>query len=367
MISRRILIASTILALTLGLCATASAVTEDNAFAYQGYLEDSGIPINGVMDFQIALYDAAAAGTYLQHVDIGDVAVSGGLFTVVLDYSPEFITGEARWLEIGIRPGASVGAYTVLTSRQQLRPAPYAATLIPGAVMADSDLLDRALLHAFAGDSGLADGRGAYGGQLAPRLSSNGVGVEGYTHELDGYGGYFSNSDAAGVALFVGGSGRILSTAKTKIRISALGAVAEDDTKVDFSTGSYPYLTVRPLASGFQSFFIPIQVPSVLYGVPQRLESVSISHRRTEFVSSTYIDLTEVRKQIGGGNYDNIINDGTNQGSSLWTTYTSYPSAGPLPLIDGAIVVRITCYFYGVGTANAIDIDNIELTLSSFE
>jgi hypothetical protein len=96
------------------------------AFTYQGRLTDGGNPANGAYDLQFKLYDALSAGAQVSGtLTLGDVAVSNGLFSVALDFGSVF-TGTARYLEIGVRPGSSSGAYTTLSPRQQLRPAPYA-------------------------------------------------------------------------------------------------------------------------------------------------------------------------------------------------------------------------------------------------
>ena len=52
------------------------------AFTYQGRLTDGGNPAEGAYDFQFRLYDAPSGGNLLGTVTPGDVAVSGGLFTV---------------------------------------------------------------------------------------------------------------------------------------------------------------------------------------------------------------------------------------------------------------------------------------------
>jgi len=101
------------------------------AFTYQGRLTDDGSPGEGAYDFQFKLYDAFAGGNLLGTVTPGDVAVSGGLFTVKLDFGSGVLHGDARWLEIGVRPGDSGGAYTLLDPRQELTPSPYALAL-PG-------------------------------------------------------------------------------------------------------------------------------------------------------------------------------------------------------------------------------------------
>jgi hypothetical protein len=102
------------------------------AFTYQGRLDDGGSAANGTYDFEFKLYDAASGGSEVgSTVTKGDVAVTDGLFTVELDFGSGAFTGDARWLEIGVRAGSSTGAYTTLTPRQPLRPAPYALAL-PG-------------------------------------------------------------------------------------------------------------------------------------------------------------------------------------------------------------------------------------------
>src|SRR5262249_44586290 len=52
--------------------------------------------------------------------------VTNGLFTAPLNFGANVITGQALWLEIGVRPAASQGAYTTLTPRQPLTAAPAA-------------------------------------------------------------------------------------------------------------------------------------------------------------------------------------------------------------------------------------------------
>ncbi|MGB9889192.1 MAG: hypothetical protein ACPLTQ_05930, partial [Anaerolineae bacterium] len=96
-------------------------------FTYQGRLTDGGAPANGAYDFTFALYDDPTAGAQVGGtVTRDDVNVSDGLFTVTLDFGDVF-DGTALYLEIGVRPGTSSGAYTTLTPRQPLTAAPYAA------------------------------------------------------------------------------------------------------------------------------------------------------------------------------------------------------------------------------------------------
>jgi hypothetical protein len=96
-------------------------------FTYQGRLTDGGAPANGTYDFEFRLYNSEAEGTGEQMgvVTKDDVTVSDGLFTVQLDFGNVF-DGTALYLEIGVRPGDSTGAYTTLSPRQPLTATPYA-------------------------------------------------------------------------------------------------------------------------------------------------------------------------------------------------------------------------------------------------
>lgn len=108
----------------------ASLVPVDTAFTYQGYLEDGGGPANGPYDFQFKLFDALVGGSQIGSTFlVNDISVADGLFGAPLDFGNSAFGGGARWLEIGVRPGASGGAYTLLTPRQELAPSPYALAM----------------------------------------------------------------------------------------------------------------------------------------------------------------------------------------------------------------------------------------------
>jgi hypothetical protein len=102
---------------------------QGTAFTYQGRLNDGGNPAGGIYDLRFTLYDAASVGTQQGGtVDVPDAPVTNGLFTVTLDFGGGVFTGAARWLDIAVRPGASVGTFTNLVPRQKLTPTPYAIT-----------------------------------------------------------------------------------------------------------------------------------------------------------------------------------------------------------------------------------------------
>lgn len=132
-----------LLALAVGGMASASAsgpqapdAPVGTTFTYQGKLADGGSPANGSYDFLFSPFDAASGGVQVADSQIReDVAVVDGYFTVTLDFGTGLFEGDARWLEVDVRPGASTGSHTTLSPRTLLTGVPYALGLRPGAVI----------------------------------------------------------------------------------------------------------------------------------------------------------------------------------------------------------------------------------------
>ncbi len=190
-----------LLALALSGMASAGAAAPDGpdapvgtAFTYQGRLIDGGVPANGAYDLRMRLFDAASGGTQVStNWLFGDVPVNAGYFTVVLSFA-DYFDGEARWLEVEVRPGASTGTYTVLTPRTSLTGVPYALGLRPGATVNTTTTNVPALrLNAPSANSNalVATGNGeGYAVVYAEDLSTNGLG---------GYGLYGKSTEGNGV------------------------------------------------------------------------------------------------------------------------------------------------------------------------
>ncbi len=145
-ILKRVIIISGLLLLTIGLMVGVPGITTaqeaddtltgqalpGNSITYQGRLTDAGSPANGTFDFEFTLFDAASGGFNIGNVVTkDDVTVSEGLFLVELDFGEDAFNGEARYLEIMVRPGNSSGIFTILSPRQPVAPTPYALAL-PG-------------------------------------------------------------------------------------------------------------------------------------------------------------------------------------------------------------------------------------------
>ncbi len=103
------------------------------AFTYQGQLQDGGVPADEDYDFLFKLFEAEIGGAQVGgDVQIEDWPVPDGLFTVQLDFGEGVFTGDALWLEVGVRLGVSEDPHTVLSPRQPLTAAPYALYALSG-------------------------------------------------------------------------------------------------------------------------------------------------------------------------------------------------------------------------------------------
>ena len=115
--------------LMLSLTMVGKAAPMGTAWTYQGRLIDANNAADGEYDFQFKLYDAQTAGVQqASTIDVNDLDVIDGYFTAELDFGSDVFNGDARWLEIGVRPGQleGPGGYTTLDSRQEVTPVPYA-------------------------------------------------------------------------------------------------------------------------------------------------------------------------------------------------------------------------------------------------
>ncbi len=110
--------------------AIARPTAQTAAITYQGLLKTGGSPLNGSVDLQFRLFDAAGAGNQVgSTLAANAVTVVNGAFTSSLDFGALAFNGEERWLEIAVASpaGGGIGPFTTLSPRQPLTSAPYAA------------------------------------------------------------------------------------------------------------------------------------------------------------------------------------------------------------------------------------------------
>jgi FG-GAP-like repeat len=199
--AKRILNAFALLALSGSLITAAPLGT---AFTYQGKLADGSNPAQGIYDLRFAIYDVASGGSAVAGpLTNSATGVTNGLFTVTLDFGAVF-TGNARWLEIGVRTNGG-GAFATLTPRQPLTPAPYALYAPSAGAAATATTAASANAVAAANVTGtLALNQlpaalvtnNATGVNLSGTFSGNGVAVTNVnSDQLDGqHGAYYQNA-----------------------------------------------------------------------------------------------------------------------------------------------------------------------------
>ncbi len=189
---------------------TAPQATIDDTFTYQGRLTDNGVPANGSYNLVFKLYDSPGGSTQIGPAITLTQTISEGLFTVGLNFGSNLFNGDARYLEIQVRP-AGTGAYTTLSPRQLLSAAPYALNIRPGARI-----------------------RGLYGGGV-------GAGSTGYTN-LFHVGSLPFSGNATYEKLLVtvwGGSWYNITLGEDTYAISSRGGLKINRTRLYGSTSAY--------------------------------------------------------------------------------------------------------------------------------
>lgn len=184
-------------------------------FTYQGRLELDGTPANGEFDMRFWLYDdggVLVAGP----ICLDNVAVTQGVFTVVLDFGSQY-NGDARLLEIAVRPGGALGncdtgpGYIMLSPRQTLTAAPYALGLrlpFTGSRLLPGDdvfsILNTTTSTSSSGIRGIIGTPAIFGfidsaGVQGDSSQSVGAGVLGISDEYVGVIGYSAGDGGRGV------------------------------------------------------------------------------------------------------------------------------------------------------------------------
>ena len=132
------------------------------------------------------LYNVSTGGTALA-TDTHQVNVIYGLFNTGIDFDQDYFDGRELWL------GVTVGTDSEMTPRQELRPVPYALSLVPGAKIIGS--VSGHVLE-------VKNGRGYQG--VGVRASTTGIssdGVSAYTTGNYSFGvcAYTTGEDSCGV------------------------------------------------------------------------------------------------------------------------------------------------------------------------
>jgi hypothetical protein len=233
-----------------GVLSVATLVSE--AISYQGVLEESGTPVTGSRDMTFSLYSDDSCTTFVTGiVDISDVPVDNGLFSVQLDFDQSVFTGQVLFLEVEVA-GTAIACQEILS-------VPYALSLRPGAKIATDSTANYAapLIGEVSSTSpggysaGLrginngtaGNGIGVYGSQAGNgwgvygqvdgngwgvygQVDGNGRGVYGKADGAAGIGVYGKADSATGIGVYAQGgspSGTALMLSNGGIRVSGAG------------------------------------------------------------------------------------------------------------------------------------------------
>jgi hypothetical protein len=111
------------------LAASTAVFAQGTLFTYQGELSVSNLPTHGTFNMTFKLWTASTGGSQAGSTITtnGVIIVTNGLYTVYLDFGPQYNAGTPYWLELGVETNGA-GSFTTLSPRQELTPIPYAIT-----------------------------------------------------------------------------------------------------------------------------------------------------------------------------------------------------------------------------------------------
>lgn len=209
------------LALALvALSATTMAEPLGTGFTYQGQLKSQGAPLDGNVDLRMTLFSVAINGTPRNEVDITNVPVANGLFTVELDFGATAFDGAARWLEVAVRfphDPTDTEPFTTLAPRQPLTATPYA-------------LQTRGFFVNDLGDVGIGTTNPGEKLDVAGRITSGG------SIAIDGTGAIgIVNNPVGALSLRTGGFTRVYIS--DTFGLVGIGTTTPENTRLDVESG----------------------------------------------------------------------------------------------------------------------------------
>jgi trimeric autotransporter adhesin len=318
-ITLKIIVAASLL---LGLNHPWSVSAQGTAFTYQGQLQSNGGPASGTYNLQFTLYTNSSGGTAVAGpVTNSAVTVTGGLFTVTVDFGSGVWNGQSNWLQIAVETNGG-SAFANLSPRQEVTPVPYAIFAEGGNAAGLSGTVPAASLA------------GVYGSGVSftnPGNSfiGNGGGLTGVNAAmLDGFG-------AAAFWKTTGNAG-------TLPGVNFIGT--SDNEPLYLSANDQPVLRLIPDASTNDS-------PDIIGG------------SQSNVVTAGLVGVT-----IGGGAL-NSIGPSAPIGSNPFGDMSSYPAIGAsYTFVGGGLLnqVQSNCTFSTVsgGALNTVEAGAIESTIA---
>jgi hypothetical protein len=359
---------------------TSEGVSDINTYlvsptiSYQGKLVSDGSPVDGLVSMTFRLYNVASSGAHLWSEGPDNIEVDNGLFTKILGEKNTLPISEfdqELWLEIEVDG-------TILP-RQKMRGAPYAFSLAPGADISGSITSSNSIMDVLNyGDGyGMVSWSSDGVGLLASSTSDHGLQAQSLGTGLAGSALYARNPNEAGIALWAhndsvtsNDAALVVSNDGTGILMKGFGGDGGEDEfrilndgTIETKADSIFFIPATNMVAAQQSdiikyvynqngsisifqdsgggstegawFYLPINIPAVLYGRQVTLEQITIYYR---CASSNYgfISETSLFQQTSAITDNFIYDDNTDYKETTAAAYTwdlSYPYAGgPLNL-----------------------------------
>lgn len=337
----------------------------------QGRLTDNtGSPLNGTYNLTFRFYEQSTGGTALCS-DSDAVSVDDGLFEFTLGYCWDYLHGQQVWLAVEVESDGE------MTPRQRIYPVPYALSLRPGAVISDNQSGEIMRIRNNGSGQGIiintqdnyglsASNSGSDDAAISGYNGTTGTGVEGMSLAGIGvYGGSLGGvgveaSSGVSIALKASGTGIIQSSADTEIAVSPLKMVPQNNSSdIEFLVDG-AYVEVRPVALGIESVYVPVDLPSVLFGTDTKLKSIRVCYKVDQ--ATSFIDTTFVRYGTDSGTLSTLITNNDDRTNTSWDCYTVTDSTPGE--ISGSVYVQFSLSYAGTGSAHDIRIGSITLTLT---
>jgi hypothetical protein len=146
------LLKAVLMSLALSSGFSAAAAEYGTSFTYQGSLKASGVPMNGTVNLQFSLYDVAVSGVPLTApIELNNVPISDGVFTVELDFGALPQSAQERWLSIVVNS-------TILSPRQKFSPTPLAQSSLNVPLVFGGQIHESVWGGSFATPYGITEG-----------------------------------------------------------------------------------------------------------------------------------------------------------------------------------------------------------------
>jgi len=328
----------------------------------QGRLLDaSGHPVtDGPYDLTLRVRDGTGV---LCTSGPTSVQTDNGLFIAHLSGCSSSIF-DGRPLSLGIQVGLDAEMEPV----QTIYPVPYAMSLRPGAIVANSDNdghglevkgsapgVDSALYTENNDADGIAIWSTTTSGNATVVIENFGSGPL-----LKGFGG-----DGGEDEFRIGNDGSIQSKTHSTVFVPGIEAVIWTGSHQDTTLDNYQCgaVTVHPGQTGIaQRILIPVALPGVLYGQPVRVESLTVHYKTSSAL--TYISSTILWRQTAAGPGDSVsvFLDYADRTSTTYTSYTlSEASNNIIDDGNGLLTVELTLIFNSL--SDTITIGGVDISL----